>query len=149
MLGLLMPEEVREVSCDLLGWLLRAGTLHALRDPFAVETRRPPRTHRLRRDHACRPQGDIPAHSGTRTLYLWTSRFQDIGSEPLLLRRHCRCDTVPLRTLIVYVTFSVSVPLPCSPLYAPLPDAIVHRDVPAFVSILTMYVIVPLLPLVT
>ena len=61
----------------------------------------------------------------------------EVGSEPPPLRRHGHRDTVPLRTLTVYVAFSVSLPLPCSPLYAPLPDAIVQRDVPAFVSILT------------
>ena len=27
----------------------------------------------------------------------------------------------------MYAAFSVSLPLPCSPLYAPLPDAIVQR----------------------
>jgi hypothetical protein len=51
------------------------------------------------------------------------------------LQRH----TVPLRVLTVHVAFSVSVPLPCSPLYAFVPDPIVHRGMTGrgFVSVVT------------
>ena len=59
--------------------------------------------------------------------------------------------TVPLKVLTVRVAFSVSVPLPCSPLYAFVPDSIFHRDMTGrgFVSIVTAYVIAPFLPFVT
>ena len=50
---------------------------------------------------------------------------------------------------MVNVAFSLSMPLPCRLLYAFVPDAIVHQDVPAFVSILTRYVITPFLPFAT
>ena len=66
-----------------------------------------------------------------------------------LERRARQRETVPFSVLTVKPGFSVSVPLPCRPLYAFVPDAIVHLDVPAFVSILTTYVIVPFLPFAT
>ena len=57
--------------------------------------------------------------------------------------------TVPVSVITVKVWFSRSAPSPLRPLYAFVPDLIVQRDVPKFVSILTANVIVPLLLEVT
>ena len=46
-------------------------------------------------------------------------------------------DTVPLSVLTVKSTFSDSVPLPCRPLYALVPDVIVHREMLVLVLTLT------------
>jgi hypothetical protein len=56
-------------------------------------------------------------------------------------------DTVPANVLTLKSPFSLS--MPWRPLYSDVPEAIVHRDVPTFVSILTTNVIVPFRPIVT
>src|SRR5256885_14615272 len=62
MLGLLMPEEQRRNFTTPPVSLLQARPFHGRTDPFAfaVETGRPPKTHRLRPDPASRPQATLP-----------------------------------------------------------------------------------------
>src|SRR6266700_1231407 len=59
MLGLLMPEEVRRSFMLPPGVVTAGENVLPLRDPYAVETGRPPKTHRLRRDPASQPQGSF------------------------------------------------------------------------------------------
>src|SRR5919201_3214651 len=56
MLGLLMPEEQRRNLTMPPLSLLQARPFHARTGPFAVETGRPPTTHRPPPDPASRPQ---------------------------------------------------------------------------------------------
>src|SRR5882724_6928650 len=60
MLGLLMPEEQRRNVTTPPVSLLQARPFHGRTDPFAVETGRPPKTHRLRPDPASRPRVTFP-----------------------------------------------------------------------------------------
>src|SRR5215208_2945828 len=60
MLALLMPLEVRRSLICLPESVLQARTFWALCDPYAVETARPRKTHRLRPDPASRLQGTVP-----------------------------------------------------------------------------------------
>jgi hypothetical protein len=57
MLGLLIPEEVRSSFTGLLGWLLRARTFYALRDPHASRLADHRKLIGLGADPASQPQG--------------------------------------------------------------------------------------------
>src|SRR5437773_9883838 len=67
MLGFLMPADVRR-NLMLPPESLLQASFWALTDPYAVETGRPPKTHRLWPEPASRPQRTAPnlARSETR-----------------------------------------------------------------------------------
>src|SRR4051812_17722931 len=60
MLAFLIPADVRRSFMVPPEVITAGGTLSALTDPYALETRKPPKTHRLRPDPASRLQRTLP-----------------------------------------------------------------------------------------